>query len=175
MEIIQRIRESQGRIINNLMTCESLIAQLYEEFSRTDQDLSQFWHVIAKEENDHSQQLKTLLNLLDNGVLFNKIGRFDSAFISPVIDLLEKELESTRHTPPSRYHALSIALQVESTLIDSCFYDTVQADSPEYQEIASQLRVATLMHVDKIRSHFVAIEKPVLVWPSAAGKKTVNS
>jgi hypothetical protein len=174
MEIIQRIRESQGRIINNLMTCESLIAQLYEEFSRTDQDLSQFWHVIAKEENDHSQQLKTLLNLLDNGVLFNKIGRFDSAFISPVIDLLEKELESTRHTPPSRYHALSIALQVESTLIDSCFYDTVQADSLEYQAVASQLRLDTLMHVDRVRSRFSATPKPLLSGALPVWAKKVN-
>jgi hypothetical protein len=174
MEIIQRIRESQGRIIANLMTCESLIAQIYEEFGRTDQELSLFWQGIAKEEKGHAQQLQSLLNLLDNGVIFKEIGRFDSAFVSPVIDLLEKELGSTRQTPPSRYHALSIALLVESTLIDSCFYDTVQADSIEYQAVASQLRLDTLMHVDRVRSRFSATPKPLLSGALPVWAKKVN-
>lgn len=160
MDIKQHIREAQGKIIDNLIACESLIAELYTEYSKTDPELASFWHALALEETGHAHQLKTLIKFLDKGTLFQEIGRFDAASIAPVVALAKNELEATRQTPPSRSHALSVALKLETTLIDSHFYETVHADSPEYQAIARHLGAATQKHVEMVRNKFLAFQKP---------------
>lgn len=162
MDVKQRIRDAQGVIINNLVTCESLISELYEEYGRSDPELSRFWQRLAAEEQGHANQLKSLLPLLDKGVVFKEIGRFDSASIAPISDLITRAVETVRRSPLSRYEALSVALQIESSLIDSHFYDLVHSDSSEYQTIANLLRAATQNHVNLVRDKFVKTPKTTL-------------
>ncbi|MEI6167815.1 MAG: hypothetical protein WCS52_11520 [bacterium] len=53
MDIKHHIREAQGKIISNLIACESLIGELYEEFSLGDKELASFWQKLSLEEKDH--------------------------------------------------------------------------------------------------------------------------
>lgn len=159
MNIKLRIQEAQTRIIENLIACEALIAELYEAYSRADSELFSFWKDIAAEENDHATQLRSLLHLLRKGVIFNEIGKFDEATIAPVVNLVKKELEAIRQTPPSRTHALQFALNLETSVFDAHFYDVVHADSPEYHAVASRLQSETRTHIDIIRKKILAIQE----------------
>ncbi|MEI8138357.1 MAG: hypothetical protein WCI03_00660 [bacterium] len=156
MDIKHHIREAQRKIINNLITCELLIADLYSEFGRTNQEMSEFWQDLALEEKEHAAQLTSVVHLQGKGLIFQDIGRFDTVAMAPLMDMVKKELESARLTPPSPIHALSVALDVETSLIDSHFYEIVKADSPEYQAIARELGADTKQHVEKVRAKFIA-------------------
>ena len=158
MNIKKRIQEAQTRIIENLIACEMLLAELYEAYSRIDGELSSFWKSIAAEENNHAVQLKSLLHLLEKGVIFKEIGRFDEATIAPVVKLVKTELESIRKTPSSRTHALQLALNLETSVFDAHFYDIVHADSPDYHAVASRLQSETRTHIDIIRKKIFAIQ-----------------
>ncbi|MEI6788389.1 MAG: hypothetical protein WCL49_07925 [bacterium] len=158
MNIKKRIQEAQARIIENLIACESSLAELYEAYSRADSELSSFWKDIAAEENNHATQLKSLLQLLERGVIFKEIGRFDDATIAPVVNLVKRELEAIRQTPPSRTHSLQMALNLETSVFDAHFYDIVHADSPEYHAVASRLQSETRTHIDIIRKQILAIQ-----------------
>lgn len=159
MDIKERIREAQARIITNLAKCETLIAELYEEFSRSDAELAHFWLNISTEEVDHASKLKSLLTLLDKGVIFREIGRFDAPSINPMLERVGKELEAARRAPPSRKHALQTALDIETTVFDAHFYDVVHADSPEYQAIASQLKTETHRHADLVQGKLLEAKR----------------
>jgi rubrerythrin len=159
MNIKKRIQEAQARIIENLIACESSLAELYEAYSRADSELSSFWKDIATEENNHATQLKSLLQLLERGVIFKEIGRFDDATIAPVVNLVKKELEAIRQTPSSRTHSLQMALNLETSVFDAHFYDIVKADSPEYHAVASRLQSETRTHINIIRKKIHALQE----------------
>ena len=156
MDIKHHIRAAQSKNINNLIACESLIGELYEEFSLGDKDLASFWQELSLEEKDHAVQLKSLLPLLDKGAIFREIGRFDVKSVTPMMELVNGELMAARQKPPAPAHALSVALKIETNLIDSRFYDIVKSDSPEFQAIALRLGPDTLKHVDKVRKKFLS-------------------
>ncbi len=158
MDIKKRIRDAQAKIINNLIACESLIAELYEAFAKADPELSKFWQDIADEEKDHAKQLASLIHLLDKGAIFREIGRFDAVIVAPVMNLANKELQAAHLTPPSRLHALQVALNLESSVFDAHFYKIVHSDSPEYQATASKLETDTQKHIEVVRNKILALQ-----------------
>jgi hypothetical protein len=156
MDIKHHIREAQHKIINTLITCELLVADLYTEYGRTNEEMSEFWQELAEEEKEHANQLTSVLQFLKKGLIFQDIGRFDLTSMGPLMDKLNKEIESVRRKPPTTIHALSVALDLETSLIDSHFYEIVKADSDEYQAIARELGADTKQHVEKVRAKFIA-------------------
>lgn len=151
MDIRQRIRDAQAKIIRNLMTCESLISELYGEFACADPELSKFWLDIADEEKDHAKHLEALLQLLDKGVIFHHLGRFDEVAIAPLMNLVSTELAAARRTSPTRHHALQVAVKIEMSVFDAHFYETVVADSPEFRTVAAKLSSDTRKHAELLR------------------------
>lgn len=151
MDAKAAITEAQGKILDRLAECETAAAQLYTLFSETFADNTAFWTELAKEEHQHARLLLSLHNVLDKGCLFYHIGRFSKERIDTFLRVVKNEarlLKTGRVSKLQSYHA---ALRVESTLLESGFYECVESDAPAFQHLARAMVQRTEEHRERIR------------------------
>lgn len=157
MTLTDTIRKAQADIITRLASCEQAISTLYAFFGHYFPDENNYWASLAKEEQNHAAYLNALLNILEKGYLFKNIGRFDAQAIQAIIDIATAAISKTREKGMTTNEAAALALQIESSLLDSGFYNIVETDAPEYRMIAKTLSKDTRRHIDKIQDRMMVL------------------
>lgn len=155
MDIKAKIRDAQKRIIDNLAQCEESIAELYAAYSHGFPDMAAFWQTLSTEEKAHARLLKSMHKQLDNGYIFNNIGRFDKQTTDAFITRIKTELAAVKEKSISALHATKTALVIEASLVDGCFYETVTSDAPEFKAVADHLTKATNTHIELIQKQMM--------------------
>lgn len=157
MTLTDKIREAQTDIIMRLAACEEAIAALYAFFGHHIPSEKHFWIRLAKEEQSHAIYLKTLLNLMESVHFFKNIGRFDVAAIQTLIDTTTTFISKFPGKNITAQEATSLALRIESSLLESDFYAIVKTDAPGYQTIAKALATATRHHIETIQNRMIVL------------------
>lgn len=151
MNTREKVAEAQAKILQGLIECEEVIQQLYEDYSKTVPTMTAFWIRLAREEKQHAAMLRTLHRFLKKGHLFSNIGRFSETAIEPIMKLVADARIEAASGRVSAHQAVQVALRIETSLIDSRFYDVVESDAPEFKHIAQTLSHATAIHTEQIR------------------------
>ena len=155
MDIKTQILEAQKLIVDNLAQCEESIAELYAAYGNSFPEMMDFWQTLSNDETAHAHLLKTLHKQLEQGYIFNNIGRFDKPAIDAFITKSKSELAVLKEKPVSVSHAITLALSMEASLVEGHFYEIVTSDAPEYQIIADYLTKATNFQIELIRKQFL--------------------
>ncbi|MCF7817406.1 MAG: hypothetical protein K9M54_05945 [Kiritimatiellales bacterium] len=151
MSTLKLIIETQQRIIDKLVECESVIAELYALYGQHIPDMAGFWGKLAAEERYHAILLEKVRVQLDRGELFRNLGDFNLKSTQNLIDFIRQKIAEAQKKVPLASEAASIALKVESSIIDSRFFDMVVSDSPEFREIVEQVSAETRDHVKRVQ------------------------
>ena len=155
MDIRTKVREAQRRILDHLAQCEEAIATLYDAYGRSFPEMAAFWNSLSAEEHAHVRLLKSLHKQLDKGNVFYNLGRFDTQIIDAYITKARAEQAALKTGTVSASQAVSVALLLETSLVDAHFYDIVTSDAPEFTVIADHLSKATRRHIALVRERLV--------------------
>jgi hypothetical protein len=149
--IKESVLSAQGHILDSLVACESQIAALYEAFAAAFPAAATFWQRMAREERQHSQALDQLHRMLARGHLFQNIGRFNEESLAGMRSTMTEagqELAAKRMDLAASY---AVAMKLECSLLECCFYATVTSDAPEFQAVSQILREETQQHVRRLK------------------------
>jgi len=70
----------------------------------------------------------------------------------------ERQLEAEKETPQESY-AASVALEIESSIIDSKVFNSIQPEAKGFQEVASRLASDTHDHVILVQEEKLTAER----------------
>ena len=150
MDIQARVREAQGKIIDQLAQCEASIAELYATYGRALPEMGDVWQKLSAEEDSHARLLKSMHAQLDNGNIFYNLGRFDKQATDALIAKVTAESAAAKKAPVSAVRAITVALSIETSILEAHFYEIVTSDAPEFTVIAEHLSKATKRHVELV-------------------------
>lgn len=146
-----RIIQEQRKILEGLVAWESMIGELYERYAILNPQNRQLWSAMASEERVHSTMLASLHTLLDSGHLFWNIGQFHHELIADELAFVRDALNHARSGNPSEADCITVAIRIETSLIDSKFYAVVKSEAKEFAYICKALSVATTKHVQRLK------------------------
>ena len=158
MNIKEKVIEAQKEIINKLVRCEESVAELYKTYSEVVPDPDGFWKDMSQKEEVHANLLRTMHKQLDKGCIFYNIGRFSTSEIDSFLTMLHDNITYAKENNITSEEAIKIAISVESSIIDTSFYDIVNSDAPEYKYIAERLSNDTHEHVKAVQKKLMEIQ-----------------
>lgn len=156
MDTKARVRDAQTKIIDRLAESESAVGDLYKAYRDLDPEMAPFWQALVQEEEMHARLLTSMHTFLEKGNIFFNLGRFDLDSLETFLAFVAKERAAAEERVLSRSQMVGVALNVETSIQDSGFYDLVKSDAPAFRHIAEKLSTDTKVHVQKIRDLFLA-------------------
>lgn len=159
MSTLGKIIAVQKELLELLITCESEVAHLYETYSRCIPERSTFWSSLAKEERKHAALLEESRSQLENDEIFSGLGKVNTEAASKMIGYIkERQLEAEEEAPPESY-AASVALEIESSIIDSHVFNSIQPKAQDFQKVASRLASDTHDHILLVQEEKLTAER----------------
>lgn len=152
MAVLDKIIDSQDRILLTLALCESSIGELYVLYSEYLREMADFWLRIAEEEKRHADILEKVRTDLKQGELMRGLGHFG-------LDQVQERIAEARWSPPTSEQAVSIALAIESSIIDSRFFPFASSEGSEFQKAAHNLAHDTQDHISLVGNAKSALMK----------------
>jgi len=128
------------------MGLEQAIGTLYEKYAEQFVGLTEFWSRLAKEEYEHARWLGALEIYVDQGHLFWGAARFSEPAVQRELDKVRDALNRVAAGDMRVVEALKTAGDLESSLLEAGFYDTVESSAPKFRKIAKALSAATREH-----------------------------
>lgn len=157
MSAIDQVIQSQDRILQKLALCEKTIGELYERYGNCHPDMADFWRNLATEEQTHGDLLEQVRADLKEGELMRGLGHFKEQTIQDRIRFVREKITEAQQEPPSKERAVAIALSIESSIIDSRFFEFAKSNGSEFQKAAHQLIHDTREHVKLVQEAKLAL------------------
>jgi hypothetical protein len=177
MNMKTKIGESQRELLNHLAAFEASIAELYDEYAVVLPSDSEFWRTLASEERVHEVFMRGMSLLLDRGFLFYNLGRFDIQSVDALAAEIAAELVAakTRDAAVTASHALGTAFFIEKSIIDGHFYQVAESSAPEFSIIATHLFQDAKIHLKRVRSFYLSVQRSKQGVPSLQRVSRVRS
>jgi len=147
---IQEVAKSQGQIIGQLASCEIAIGKLYGRYGEKFPNMREFWLSLADQEKAHASLLLGLQAALPQTQLLFNLDRFTTFRIAATLRYIEGRMSCAESRNVPLPEALSVAVNLENTLIEAHFYDIVKCDAPEFKYVASRLAADTQRHAAEL-------------------------
>lgn len=145
---------AQRRILDRLIEWEGLISRLYTRYAERFPEHRELWLDMAAEEVGHAEALREIHALIGQGAVLENIGEFKEDLVEHEIVLIRAALERCDEPGLTITEAADVARSIETSIIESLFYDAIECCAPRFHEIAERLRTETEAHLDKLRSLF---------------------
>lgn len=155
MNTKEKIRESQREILRSLVKWESSIGRLYGVYSEKLPEMAEFWSKMSAQEQDHARMLESLECKLDEGFLFWNIGKFQKDFILDELMIVDTAMTEAQGPDLTAHDAMTVAIKLESSLLDSKFYSVVKSDAPDFTAMAEVLQQATQNHLRSVQNRLL--------------------
>ncbi|HEY5791499.1 MAG TPA: hypothetical protein VIX81_12795 [Gammaproteobacteria bacterium] len=152
MSVKEKILNSQRRILDRLIEWEESAAKLYGRYARRFPEQAEVWLGLAREEAEHAAALRAFHVLLDHGFLLEGIGGFDSSIVDQEIATARTALERADKPSLQLADAIATARAIETSVIETQFYDVVSCKAPEFEAIAEMIVGGSDRHLEKLRS-----------------------
>lgn len=159
MKPLEKALQAQDRILEALIICESTIGELYETYMKCQPRMVDFWGGLAEEERIHAKLLETVRADLKDGVLMRGLDHFNQEQVQGRIDFVRQNIETALENPPTEQHAVAVALAIESSIIDSKFFEFAKSDGSAFQVAAHKLVHETHDHIKMVQSAKAALEQ----------------
>ena len=149
--------DSQVRMIELLRKQELLLAELYRMLSEhlpADRD---FWLKMSAEELDHAQWVDYLEQKARGGAVIFAEQRTRMTALQSYVDYILRMIDKVKASPPMRANALSLALDIERSLMEKNIFQHFHGDSRAVVELLTSLRTRTDDHRMLIEQKVAAI------------------
>ena len=152
------IADSRKVMIELLAQNEELIAELYIAYSEKFPDYRNFWSEIAEEEKKHSRWMRSLQAYTDDILSFDE-GRIKPELMQISLTYLENKLKQAETEKMTIADALTIALELETNMIERNYFKLFSGDSDEVKSIFQNLESDTQQHTNRVRNTLVSLRK----------------
>lgn len=146
--------EQQLAVLSKMSELEESIGRLYEAYAEVFTDYRQFWLSLANEEKQHAEWVNNFHTVIENGKVTFGENRFNSIAIQKFLDYLKEEMGKASRRERTLINALSIALYIEESLLESKYFEVISGDSRELKDTLSNLANATQRHITRVRDVF---------------------
>lgn len=141
----------QVNILQMLAKNEEAVGRLYEVYANKFREHEEFWFGLAMEEADHANRVLELIQKVNKGSASVSEGTFKVEDIQKFSNYLKEQLDRARHESMSFVEALSIALNIEKSLIERKFFRIFEGGSEENWHVLEYLASATENHIKVIQ------------------------
>jgi rubrerythrin len=152
------IADSRKEIIELLSKNEELIAELYIAYSEKFPDYRDFWREISEEEIKHSRWMRSLQAYTDDILSFDE-DRIKPELMRISLTYLEKKLNQAETEEMAIADALTIALELETNMIERNYFKLFHGDSDELKSIFQNLESDTQKHTNRVRNTLGSLKK----------------
>ena len=129
---------------------ELSIARLYETFASVLPESKNAWMEFADEERIHAKWIKALYAYLKDGKITFEQTNITAQSAKTAIDYIETQINKTLMRKPDLKQYLSIAIDIEKSLLESAFFKVFKLTAPEAQKIRTELEEATKSHIQRL-------------------------
>ncbi len=138
-------------IMEMLAQHEETISDLYSAYSKQFPEHREFWATLAWEENDHARQIRELE--ID---VKNRRATFDNTAIKEVViknslEYVKNQTEDVHKKGISLAGALSVALDIEKSVIDGEFFEAFKGFTAKSRKLIREL-------ANEVQEHYKIIE-----------------
>jgi len=129
-----------------------MISNLYKEYAQKFPEQKNFWLKIAGEEIEHASWIFKLRSKIKEESLYFKEGRFKVEAIKTSLEYVKSQITEAQNNKISakHKHALSVARDLESRLIEKRFFEVFEPDCREIKQVFLDLATATREHSNRI-------------------------
>ncbi|MCK5758058.1 MAG: hypothetical protein KAH14_03120 [Clostridiales bacterium] len=127
-------------IAKKLIECELTISKLYSTSAEHFPELSDFWNGLAQEEIGHANTIEDLLSQVDGRMLKLNKKRFNIRPLEISIEHAENIISRIEFGELDLIGVLSLALDIEQSVIESKYYEIFEGGSREYSDRLKQVR-----------------------------------
>lgn len=157
MSTRDKIIKAQMGIIDRLADCEKAISRLYARYAIFIPGMMNFWQELSTQEEAHALLIRSMHTQLEQGAIFQNIGRFDSGKTDTFFHKINEARKYAEESPPTPREAIETAIGIESSILDAHFYDIVKSDDAVYRIIAHRLSGDTRTHVSLVQNQLMEI------------------
>ena len=146
------VQESRNKTVDMLIKNEETTALLYEAYAAKFPKERDFWNGLAEEEKAHASWIEKFYNDKKDLIYFND-KRFKPEIFEISLNYMSEKLDEANDEDAKITHkeALSVALGLETGMIERGYFEVFEKDSAELKETLQDLSAATIKHTDKIR------------------------
>ncbi|MDT8273075.1 MAG: hypothetical protein RRA35_07755 [Desulfomonilia bacterium] len=151
---------NKEEVVQLLSDHEHAIGDLYREYARLFPRHQELWESCAQEEAAHAQMVLTLHELLKKGEI-TFTGRFNAAALKTSMNYISQQIERAQEGLLAAKEAYSIALSIESGLLENRYFDAFTGNTPPFVSLRQTLLEETARHRNQIQELLTTIRKLV--------------
>jgi hypothetical protein len=125
---------------------EEVIGELYSEYARVFPDYEDFWSRLANEEAGHAAWIRRLFSDVEKGTVVLKDNRFNVKAIETSMKYVKGWIVQAKNEVLDPIQALSMARDLENSLIEKNYLAVYDADSIEMKRVFNALQEGTTQH-----------------------------
>lgn len=145
------MNEKAIEITGKLAENEETLGKLYHFYANKFPDYHQFWQDLVAAEARHANWIKQLQSEAEKERLLIKPYRFNVTAVQNQITHVEDEMKKAAQPGYTITNALSAALNFETSLLESKYFEIFDSFSPEMKKVFTDIYEDTQSHVTKVR------------------------
>ena len=139
-------KKSQITILDLLILHEEATSRFYQAFASKFPEHKQFCEHLATEETGHANILRVLHSKVNEGKVYFTENRFKETAIKSCLDYLNDRIDEMQHTEKTLTEMLSLALDMEKTVIENKFYEVFESDLAEFKHMLKKIAESEQHH-----------------------------
>ena len=140
-------------ILETLIVNEELLSTLYKKYSAIFSSDSGFWDEISNDETTHASWLYDLGDKVASGEVYISNDRFNNETFKGFGDYVQEKIDDA-HTGLRLIDALSIAKDIENSMLEMALFKIYDTDDQELKSTLNKLRESTEIHCAEINKHW---------------------
>ena len=153
------LQDGQIHELELLARHEEAIGELYGAYARRFPAYKEFWEKLEQEEIGHASWIRQLYPKVDEGVVAFDDGRFNVKAIEVSLKYVAQWTEQAERGFVEPVNALSIAHELENSLIEKKHLDWFETDNADIKGVISRLHEATSEHRKRIADELEKAKK----------------
>ncbi|HEU0264182.1 MAG TPA: hypothetical protein VFR01_00485 [Geobacterales bacterium] len=141
------------RIIDLYLQQELLMARLYTMYANFYEEEREFWLSMAQEELEHAGWVKLLKEQAIRGAVAFSEGKTRTYTLASMVEYLEKTISTFGCGDFSHTQALSVALDLEKSLIEKQVFQHFAGDGVETKKILALLNDGQDHHLRRLQEY----------------------
>ena len=153
---MERTREHNQveKALHTLIDGEQALHVLYQLYAAQLTTEADFWQQLAREETYHVRWLESLQPKVLAGLVHFRENRLQLPVFSDFLGYVHQRIAEARVTPPTLFSALSVAVDLEGTVVEKCFFEVFISTDTETRRVLRTLTLATEIHRTRVQEHW---------------------
>jgi rubrerythrin len=153
------LQDAQIHELEMLARHEEAIGGLYKAYAERFQEHKDFWTRLAGEERGHASWIRRLFPKAEEGIITFDDARFNTKAIDTSLMYIEHWVHEAQNEPVEIVKALSVALDIESSLIEKNYFKVFESDNKEMKHVLNGLAQGCREHRDRIQQLLTEVRR----------------